>query len=202
MKIIKNLKWNLIVLAIVLIALGIVLIANPDATLEFICYMLAVLLIVVGTVSLVNYLRKDVAGMIYRYDLVVGLCTILGAVLVLIKIEDIKDLIPVVLGFIITSSGILKMQNSVDMLRLKHGKWYISFALAMINIVVGIVLLINPFKEETTLILMVGIALVYSGLSDLFVTISVSKALSDLNTRLEMDREKVEKIEKKESCEK
>ncbi len=197
MKLLKSLKWNLIALAAVFVALGIVLIVNPDATLEFICYMLAVLLIVVGIVSLVNYLRKDVAGMIYRYDLVVGLCTILGAVLVLIKIEEIKNLIPVVLGFIITSSGILKMQNSVDMLRLKHGKWYISFALAMINIVIGIVLLINPFAKETTLILMVGIALVYSGLSDLFVTVSVSKVLSELDTRLEMDKEKAERIEKK-----
>lgn len=61
-----------------------------------------------------NYLRKDISGIIYRYDLVVGLCAILGGILVIVKVDKLTDLIPAVLGFLVTMSGILKMQNSVD----------------------------------------------------------------------------------------
>ena len=134
--------------------------------------------------SLINYLRKDISGIIYRYDLVVGLCAILGGILVIVKVDKLTDLIPAVLGFLVTMSGIMKMQNSVDMLRLGHGTWHVAFAMAIVNIVAGIVLLMNPFEAAQILIMCLGIALVYSGITDLYVTISISRRLSRLKTEI------------------
>ena len=131
-----------------------------------------------------NYLRKDISGIIYRYDLVVGLCAILGGILVIVKVDKLTDLIPAVLGFLVTMSGIMKMQNSVDMLRLGHGTWHVAFAMAIVNIVAGIVLLMNPFEAAQILIMCLGIALVYSGITDLYVTISISRRLSQLKTEI------------------
>ena len=180
MSLLKQLKWNLILLAVIFIALGIVLILWPGATMKTICYLLAAMLLAIGVVSLINYLRKDISGIIYRYDLVVGLC----AILVIVKVDKLTDLIPAVLGFLVTMSGIMKMQNSVDMLRLGHGTWHVAFAMAIVNIVAGIVLLMNPFEAAQILIMCLGIALVYSGITDLYVTISISRRLSRLKTEI------------------
>ena len=149
-----------------------------------ICYLLAAMLLAIGVVSLINYLRKDISGIIYRYDLVVGLCAILGGILVIVKVDKLTDLIPAVLGFLVTKSGIMKMQYSVDMLRLGHGTWHVAFAMAIVNIVAGIVLLMNPFEAAQILIMCLGIALVYSGITDLYVTISISRRLSRLKTEI------------------
>lgn len=184
MSLLKQLKWNLILLAVIFIALGIVLILWPGATMKTICYLLAAMLLALGVASLINYLRKDISGIIYRYDLVVGLCAILGGILVVVKVDKLTDLIPAVLGFLVTMSGILKMQNSVDMLRLGHGTWHVAFAMSIINIVAGIVLLMNPFEAAQILIMCLGIALVYSGITDLYVTISISRRLSRLKTEI------------------
>ena len=184
MSLLKQLKWNLILLAVIFIALGIVLILWPGATMKTICYLLAAMLLALGVASLINYLRKDISGIIYRYDLVVGLCAILGGILVFVKVDKLTDLIPAVLGFLVTMSGILKMQNSVDMLRLGHGTWHVAFAMSIINIVAGIVLLMNPFEAAQNLIMCLGIALVYSGITDLYVTISISRRLSRLKTEI------------------
>ena len=184
MSLLKQLKWNLILLAVIFIALGIVLILWPGATMKTICYLLAAMLLAIGVVSLINYLRKDISGIIYRYDLVVGLCAILGGILVIVKVDKLTDLIPAVLGFLVTMSGIMKMQNSVDMLRLGHGTWHVAFAMAIVNIVAGIVLLMNPFEAAQILIMCLGIALVYSGITDLYVTISISRRLSRLKTEI------------------
>ena len=184
MSLLKQLKWNLILLAVIFIALGIVLILWPGATMKTICYLLAAMLLALGVASLINYLRKDISGIIYRYDLVVGLCAILGGILVIVKVDKLTDLIAAVLGFLVTMSGILKMQNSVDMLRLGHGTWHVAFAMSIINIVVGIVLLMNPFEAAQILIMCLGIALVYSGITDLYVTISISRRLSRLKTEI------------------
>ena len=184
MSLLKQLKWNLILLAVIFIALGIVLILWPGATMKTICYLLAAMLLAIGVVSLINYLRKDISGIIYRYDLVVGLCAILGGILVIVKVDKLTDLIPAVLGFLVTMSGIMKMQNSVDMLRLGHGTWHVAFAMAIVNIVAGIVLLMNPFEAAQILIMCLGITLVYSGITDLYVTISISRRLSRLKTEI------------------
>ena len=184
MSLLKQLKWNLILLAVIFIALGIVLILWPGATMKTICYLLAAMLLALGVASLINYLRKDISGIIYRYDLVVGLCAILGGILVIVKVDKLTDLIPAVLGFLVTMSGILKMQNSVDMLRLGHGTWHVAFAMAIVNIVAGIVLLMNPFEAAQILIRCIGIALVYSGITDLYVTISISRRLSKIKTEI------------------
>lgn len=184
MSLLKQLKWNLILLAVIFIALGIVLILWPGATMKTICYLLAAMLLALGVASLINYLRKDISGIIYRYDLVVGLCAILGGILVIVKVDKLTDLIPAVLGFLVTMSGILKMQNSVDMLRLGHGTWHVAFAMAIVNIVAGIVLLMNPFEAAQILIMCLGIALVYSGITDLYVTISISRRLSKIKTEI------------------
>lgn len=184
MSLLKQLKWNLILLAVIFIALGIVLILWPGATMKTICYLLAAMLLAIGVVSLINYLRKDISGIIYRYDLVVGLCAILGGILVIVKVDELTDLIPAVLGFLVTMSGIMKMQNSVDMLRLGHGTWHVAFAMAIVNIVAGIVLLMNPFEAAQILIMCLGIALVYSGITDLYVTISISRRLSKIKTEI------------------
>ena len=184
MSLLKQLKWNLILLAVIFIALGIVLILWPGATMKTICYLLAAMLLAIGVASLINYLRKDISGIIYRYDLVVGLCAILGGILVIVKVDKLTDLIPAVLGFLVTMSGIMKMQNSVDMLRLGHGTWHVAFAMAIVNIVAGIVLLMNPFEAAQILIMCLGIALVYSGITDLYVTISISRRLSRLKTEI------------------
>ena len=84
-----------------------------------------------------------------------------------------------VLGFLVTISGILKMQNSVDMLRLGQGTWYVAFCMAILNIIFGIVLLIDPFSREL-LVYLLGAALIFSGITDLYVTISISRRLADL----------------------
>ena len=192
MSLLKQLKWNLIAIAVAFIALGVILIIYPTEVMTTACYMIAALLIIIGVISLVNYLRKDITGLIYRYDLVVGLSSILGGILIIVKIDDLTKLIPVVLGFLVTISGILKMQNSVDMLRLGNGTWHVAFGLAIVNIIFGIVLLINPFAEELLITLM-GIALIYSGLTDMFVTIVISKKLSEMKKELSVVAEVEEK---------
>ena len=180
----KQIKWNLVTLAVLFIVLGVIIIMWPDEVMRTSCYMLAAMLMIIGVISLISYLRKDISGMLYRYDLVVGLSAVLGGILVII--DQLIALIPVVLGFLVTISGILKMQNSVDMLRLGHGTWYVAFCMAIFNIIFGIVLLVDPFGKEL-LVYLLGAALIFSGITDLYVTISISRRLAGMERDTELE---------------
>lgn len=61
MKLLRQIKWNLVILSFLFIALGIILILWPNEVMRTSCYMLAAMLIIVGVISLINYLdRKSV----------------------------------------------------------------------------------------------------------------------------------------------
>ncbi len=176
MKLLKELKWGMIISSVALVILGIILFVWPEATMNVICYILAGLLLILGVGFLINYIRQDIHRILYRHDLVFGVSAILGGILIFIKVEQLTNLIPVVLGFLVTISGILKLQNSVDLFRLGYGTWHVAFAFAIINVVVGVILLIDPFAKEI-LIMAIGISLIYSGITDLYVTIAIALKL-------------------------
>lgn len=184
MKFLKELRWNIIAMSVAYVALGVILILWPEATMTTICYVIAAGLLVTGIVSLIHYVSHEVEQVIYRHELVIGVSAVLGGILIIVKAEQITNLIPIVLGFVITISGILKLQNSVDLIRLGYGPWNVAFVLAVINIVAGIVLLINPFAKEMLLII-IGVFMVYSGLSDLYVTLAISKRLKDVKEQFD-----------------
>jgi len=102
---------------------------------------------------------------------------LLAGILVFVRQEELAALLPLALAFLVTISGIIKLQYSVDLLRLKYEKWSVIFIIAIVNMVYGIILLINPFSTVSMLNTFLGVGFVLSGLTDVVVLVIVSKAL-------------------------
>ncbi|MBO6108188.1 MAG: DUF308 domain-containing protein [Eubacterium sp.] len=182
MNILKQLKWSAIILAVAYIVLGVVFFMFPSETRTVFSYILAIALIVFGIVNLIQYARLDQTALINSYDLVIGFSAIIGGILIIINIEKFSNLILIVFGFMVLVSGVVKLQSSVNLMRLRSGAWHIPFSLALLNIVFGVIMLINPFALDVFFILL-GIAFIYCGITDIIVTVMVSvriKHVTDL----------------------
>ena len=164
--------------------LGVVIIISPGKTLNIFSYILAATLIVFGTINLIQYMRTDAMEVFNKYDLVIGFSSIIGGVLIIINVDKFQNIILIALGFMVMISGILKFQNSVNLMRLKANNWHITFGMAIINIVFGVILLINPFAIELFLVLL-GIGFIFSGLTDIIVTLMISSTLSKISASLQ-----------------
>lgn len=176
----KQLKWNIIILAVAYFVLGVVLIIFPTQTQRAISYVLAISLIVVGIVNLIQYMREDAMVVVDRYDLVFGFSGIIGGILIIINVDKFASLILIVLGFMVTISGILKFQSALSLYRLKSPTWHIPFTLALINIIYGVIMLIDPFTEGLFFVLL-GLGFAFSGISDIIVTIMVTMRLRQIS---------------------
>ncbi|HAK58314.1 MAG TPA: hypothetical protein DCP06_04980 [Lachnospiraceae bacterium] len=176
MEFLKQLKWSIIVLALAYVVLGVVLILYPVQTQTAVTYILAIALIAMGIINLIQYARLDATALVNSYDLVIGFSGIIGGILIIINVEKFAQMLWIALGFMVLISGVLKLQSSVNLMRLKSTSWHIPFALALINIVFGVIMLINPFSDELFLI-MLGIGFIFSGVTDIIVTLMVSARL-------------------------
>lgn len=171
----KKISWESILTSAVWVLLGGVLIFFPNAVNEMIAYVLAAAMFIVAVIEFYNYFKKDLALHFYRNDLVFGVVALVVGIILLAKKDVVISLVPVALGAMITISGVKKLQNGLDILRLKMDGWKPLLILAAINIIFGVIMIICALETAKVITILIGVGLVYSGGTDLFSSIWVSK---------------------------
>lgn len=179
MKVLKELKWQSGLYAVLYVIIGVILLLFPETTATTLCYAVGGAAIGVGVISVGIYLFRDAIKNAYRNDFVSGAVSVLVGVFILCKVELIISLVPFLLGIAVTISGLVKLQNCVDMRRMGYGNGLTFFILSFINIALGIVLMVNPFQTAVILFRVMGVGLIFSGVSDLMAIIYMSRKVKD-----------------------
>ncbi|MCD7836646.1 MAG: DUF308 domain-containing protein [Lachnospiraceae bacterium] len=197
MKVIKEIRWNVMLKGILYIILGIIALALPETMEKTIGYLLGVVLIIAGGISIISYLLRDVRENYYRDDFVFGLVEIVIGIIVLLKVEIIISLIPILFGILVIISGCTKLQDAVDMKRMNYAGWIAMLILALINIVLGLVLIFNPFAAVELMFRVIGIGLIFSGITDCAAALYFARRMRRYDTEaVESSYEEVTEEEK------
>ena len=69
------------------------------------------------------------------------------------------------------------MQNVINLKKAGYKNWMAMLIMALLGIVLGIILIINPFSGVEFLFRIVGICFIYSGVTDICMLIAISKNL-------------------------
>ena len=120
-ELLKKVKWDAILSSLLYVVLGIVTLIIPETMIKTLGYLIGILLILVGAVSMICYLLRDNSLNYYRHDFGYGLVGIAVGILFLYKVEWIISLVPVILGILVLASGCGKLQNVIDMKRAGYG---------------------------------------------------------------------------------
>lgn len=181
MNYLKNLKWEMILFSLLSIILGILMWLYPDKIITALCIISACILFVMGIRYLIEYKRKDTLGDFYKYELVAGIALIVGGIVVLICMKSILSIITYVIAIIIIVSGLMKVENALDLKRMRC-HWIPLMVFAVICILLGISVLMMPMNSNDDgtktagdfMIQCAGIIFAVTGLIDLITTLSVS----------------------------
>lgn len=167
----KEMKWDALLTGILYILLGVVALVIPETMEKALGYLIGVVLIVAGAVSMISYLLRDAHQNYYHNDFLHGLIGIAAGILVLNKVEFIISLIPFLLGVLVLVSGCSKLQDVIDMKRMGYGNWIVMLVFAVVNVLLGLLLMCNPFKSAILLFRLLGVGLAFSGVTDCVITV-------------------------------
>lgn len=184
---IRDMKKQFTLTAIFSILLGLVLVIWPDATKMAVSYLIGAALVVLGVIQVVRYFVYEVRLDLFRYDFVSGLILLGVGVFLLMRPEIIVGFLPVLLGMAIVIDGAVKIQQSMDLLRVGYRHWWLVLLLAVLALAAGVVLLVNPFEAASTLVLMIGIVLIYDGVTDLWTISRVSGRLRQMRAEASVE---------------
>lgn len=179
MKLLKQLKWDTLLMGALYILLGIVALVIPETMERLLGFLIGVGLIIAGAVSMISYLLRDAHQNYYHNDFLHGLVGILLGVVVLYKVDFIISLVPFLLGALVLISGLSKLQDVIDLKRLEYGNWIFMLVLALINVALGLLLIFHPMAIANLLFRLLGVGLIFSGITDCVTTIYFAGKIRD-----------------------
>ncbi len=171
----KSLKWNYIIEALITVAIGIALIIRPQGSLEIMAKALAVLLTLAGIVMIISYFVYKERSILISGGLALGIAIAAIGVWIFLNPSPFIDFVPRLFGVFIIASGLTNLSQTLSLIRYKYGLWWLSLIFGILTIVFGVVLLVNPKFVENMLVTLIGLFLVFDGVTNIWTVSRVSK---------------------------
>ena len=176
MKLLKSIRPDYIIRAIVLIVVGIILVVWTAASLDVIARTLAVLLIVVGVVLIGGYLFRKEKSFTISGGFVAGIIIAAVGAWIFANPGKFTDFIPKLFGIFILISGLSNLGQTASLIKYKSSKWWISLIIAIITCGLGAFLFFNPTDAKEIAITLIGAFLIVDGATNLVTAFLVGAA--------------------------
>ncbi|MDE6387438.1 MAG: DUF308 domain-containing protein [Lachnospiraceae bacterium] len=193
--ILKRLKTNVVISAVLCILLGIVLVVWPDISMQIACTAIGAVLLVGGIVRLVQYFVVRDGSMYAQMNLIMGIVLTVVGVWIVLKPDKVLAIIPIIIGIVIVIHGLNNLQQAVSLCKEKYDKWWVALILGLLTVGFGILLICRPFAALDTVVMLIGIFLIYDGLSDLWIVSRIYRTAKELKQEAEALDVEAEEVE-------
>lgn len=175
MKIIEKVKGFNYFLPIVYFVLGLLMVIFPETINDIINYIIGGLLMLFGIDYIVRYLSNNKVTTYSKYSLTVGIVPIICGVFLICNPEVLVSIIPFVAGMIILMDAFEKLKHAIDLKKMKCDEWWVDLIVAILFIVFGIIVIMNPFDAAKLLIRILGIFFLVDCFIDVWTNFSYEK---------------------------
>lgn len=173
----KRIKTNALLTAALYTALGIVLLVRPELSAAVLCTALGLILVVCGLIDIIVFLRSRDGSLYAAAHLVAGVVLAAVGVWLISRPTLISVVIPRIIGILICVHGAGDIGDALTLRKSGSSRWSAAALLGLVTLVLGAVLVFNPFEAFTTVVRIIGVFLIYDGVSDIWITTQVSKAV-------------------------
>ena len=163
LKKVNKFMWMSVICSLFFLVMGILLLINPEMSIRTISVVLAILLITSGILLIVDYSGR----ILFNNFLILGFISLLFGILLLVNPNILVMLIPITIGVWMVINAAINMQISLGLKKCGYNYWLLSFALSILSIFCGIMMVINPESSSLILTALVGVLLIIYSISDI-----------------------------------
>ena len=163
----KTLKWNMVLLSALYIALGLVLLLWPGMVLGGICMLIGGLVAGTGVYQLIRFFVARERLFFAPLTLIGGLASLGLGLFLLFRSDVILTALPLVFGLFVVFDSVVRLQNALELRRYDEPGWKGVALMACVSVVLGLVVLFNPFGTVQALVMGIGVILLIEGVLNL-----------------------------------
>ena len=201
-KIFKKYLTSAIISSVILIALGLLLIFRARDVMFMLSYVVGAILVALGTVSIIRFLRKAKNQQKTELEVAYGLISIILGIIVISHPQGIASIVPIILGIAIIINSANKFDYSLQLKAAKISIWKATMLIAIISTICGIVLLFNPFAAAEAATKVIGIFIIIYAILDIVSALTVRRNVVNVSGVLkEIAVQDADVVEEKEESE-
>lgn len=164
-----NSVTGVVLSSLLFILLGLVLLLWPDIASTIVCYSLGVLILVFAVFRIISFFTDKKIYFIFNLDLIVGLVAAGIGIFMLLRPDIVISILPFIIGLVLIFSSILDFQKTFLLREYGNKRWISSMVFTCLKLAFGIFMLAAPLFIAETLVRLIGIGLIYNGLSELWI---------------------------------
>lgn len=178
---IKRKEIKGILVSILFIVLGVFLFIKPLELIETLLKVIGIILLIGGLFDFMNYFRLSSEDRIIDYTLMKGIMEITTSILFIFKSDVLSSVFPILLGLIIIFINIFKLEVAINLKKFDEKNSLIGVIISVLSIILGIVIILNPFSTLELVVKVSGIIIVVSELSNIIYSFIVLKFIRKIN---------------------
>ena len=184
---IKKVIWPSLVSSIFLLLLGLLLFFKSSETLVGISYLIGGILIALGVIAIISFLRNKTRDVFVQLNIVYGVVSIVAGIFLVTVPEFIGSIIPIVVGIAVIISSSFKLQQALVLKNLDNRYFLPSLIMAILCLICGVVILFNPFTSATVVTGIIGLFMIVYAVLDLVNSFILRKS-SNISVEISTDR--------------
>jgi len=174
----KTSMWIGIVFSILFIALGLLMFFLPLITIEIISIIIEALLMSLGILTIVNYVRAESVHKASNYGFIYGIMCILLSLFLIANPNIAISIVPISMGIWMVLGSLIRMQFCFSLKSDKITFLYLIGTLIMFTC--GIAVLANPFNTAILVVKALGMLIMIYSVIDLVETVSLKRFLDKI----------------------
>ena len=159
----RSIRFHLLLAALGYIAVGAVMLFIPDQFLAVVCYVIGALLIAYGVIGMLMCWKNRTIRMAKIF---IGILAIAVGIFVIAQPKAFTAVLPIIFGLILLLDGILNLRHGIGLKKFGDPGFLSVIIVGVITVVLGAIVLIHPYGTAKFTLRIIGVALIYSGISD------------------------------------
>lgn len=184
-KILRKMKANAVLSSLLCVLLGLVLVIWPGMSMQIVCAAIGVVLILTGIMKIIEYFAVKDGSLYEQTNLIMGIIFAVVGVWIAVKPDKVLAIIPIIVGIVIVLHGVRNLQQAVNLCKNQYDKWWIALLLGLLTAGLGVLLICKPFAALDTVVMLIGIFLIYDGISNIWIISRVYKSAKILKQEAE-----------------
>lgn len=194
MKYLKKAKETTLITSIIYLLLGLFMIIFPEIVSNSISYVIGALILFFGLTKMISYFNLEYKNFFTGFLLFISLAAIILGIYIIFAPETFISMIPFMIGLVIIVNGIQKISQAFYIKKFQETNVTPLFIYAAILIVLGVLLISNPFGAIQIVIRIIGIFLVIDSIEEYWTMKKYEKIWKDIKKET---KEKIKIIDEK-----
>lgn len=166
----RKMQGSYIVMAVAYVVFGLSLLIKPELSTTVICYAIGAVCVIYAIANLIKYFTDSMNRMYIEPDFVLSVIICVFGIVTIVRPSVIISILPFIVGIVLVFSGLIKVQDGINLKRFNYDRWFLVLGFAVISVILGIVVLLNPF----------GTGLLFTRIVGLFFTVDGVLSISSI----------------------